>query len=235
MNINLSKFRFPGRKYALITIALFTVIGTLAIRLHADNESADHGYAAASDGGDYGSYGKKGKSYPAGTIRGEALDEAKGGRTLRGTPLIYRTEKCFPAEPRDLFWQMDMVVSASTGKLEPLNFDEDGDGEVGDKPNPEFNGRDPLGDPADRDGIRGRNTWLLWGGGNEAFWGWLQEQGYGLNDFLILMDSRQRANRFKTAGLRTRQSWDSISTREKARTGATLFCGRRSHAMKTAT
>ncbi len=141
------------------------------------------------------------KPYLKGVIAGEAIDEAKGGRTLRGTPLIYRTEKCFPAEPRDLFWQMDMVVSGSTGKLEPLNFDEDGDGEVGDKPNPEFNGRDPLGDPADRDGIRGRNTWLLWGGGNEAFWGWLQEQGYGLNDFLILMDSRQRANRFKTAGL----------------------------------
>jgi hypothetical protein len=141
------------------------------------------------------------KPYLKDVIAGEAIDEAKGGRTLRGTPLIYRTEKCFPAEPRDLFWQMDMVFSETAGKLVPLDFDEDKDGEVGDKPNPEFNGRDPLGDPADRDGIRGRNTWLLWGGGNEAFWGWLQEQGYGLNDFLILMDSRQRANRFKTAGL----------------------------------
>jgi hypothetical protein len=96
---------------------------------------------------------------------------------------------------------MDKVFSKKTGKLEPLDFDEDADGEVGDKPNPEFNERDILGDPADRDGIRGRNTWLLWGGGNEAFWGWLQEQGFGLTDFLILMDSRQRANRFKTAGL----------------------------------
>lgn len=149
------------------------------------------------------------KPYLKGVIAGEAIDEAKGGRTLRGTPLIYRTEKCFPAEPRDLFWQMDMVFSETAGKLVPLDFDEDKDGEVGDKPDPELNGRDPLGDPADRDGIRGRNTWLLWGGGNEAFWGWLEEQGYGLTDFLILMDSRQRANRFKTAGLINQPGFES--------------------------
>ncbi len=134
-----------------------------------------------------------------GTIPGEAIDEAKSGVTLRGTPVHYRTDQCFPAEPRDLFWRMDWVVKG--GKLVPLDFDEDGDGEVGDKPNPEFTGRDVLGDPVDRDAIRGRNSWLLWGGGNETFWSWLQEQGYGLTDFLILMDSRQRANRFKAAGL----------------------------------
>jgi hypothetical protein len=120
-----------------------------------------------------------------GTIAGEPLDEAKSGRTLLGTPVTPRTADCFPAEPRDLFWQMDWVAGKD-GRLVPLDFDEDLDGKVSNE---------------DRDGIRGRNTWLLWGGGNEAFWGWLQERGYGLTDYLILMDSRERAKRFKDAGL----------------------------------
>ena len=127
------------------------------------------------------------------TVPGEALDEAKGGKTLRSTSVSPRTDRCFPAEPRDLFWQMDQVVW-KRGHLEPLNFDENGDGRV---------------DNSERDAIRGRNTWLLWGGGNEAFWGWLQERGYGLTDFLILMDSRQRANRFKTAGLINQPGFES--------------------------
>lgn len=41
----------------------------------------------------------------------------------------------------------------------------------------------------------------MWGEGNEAFWGWLQQNGYGIADFLILLDSRKRDNRFKDAGL----------------------------------
>lgn len=138
-----------------------------------------------------------------GTIPGEPLDEAKSGRTLRGTPVTPRTDECFPAEPRDLFWQMDWV--AKEGHLVPLDFDEDAS-----------SAKDPatgiwmsgLTD-SERDGIRGRNTWLLWGGGNETFWGWLQERGYGLTDYLILMDSRQRANRFKSAGLINQPGFES--------------------------
>src|SRR6266498_5870076 len=130
MNIKLSKIRLPRRKYALITIALFTVIGALAIRLYADNEGADRGYAAASGRGGYSAYGKSGRSYPTETIKGEALDEAKGGVTLAGTPVTPRTPECFPAEPRDLFWQMDTVASGPNGQLQPLNFDENGDNVV---------------------------------------------------------------------------------------------------------
>ncbi|MFC5416735.1 hypothetical protein ACFPL7_18030 [Dongia soli] len=55
--------------------------------------------------------------------------------------------------------------------------------------------------PDARNAIRGRNTWVLWGEGNETFWGWVQEQGYGLADFLILIDSRNRAARFANSGL----------------------------------
>ena len=186
MNINLSTFRLPHRKYALITIALFTILGALAIRLYADNKGADRGYPATSGRAGYRAYGKGGKSYyPTGTIKGEALDEARGGLTLAGTPVAPRTPECFPAEPRDLFWQMDQVASAD-GQLQPLNFDENGDNVI---------------DNSERDAIRGRNTWLLWGGGDETFWNWLLQKGYGLTDFLILMDSRLRGSRFHDAGL----------------------------------
>jgi hypothetical protein len=127
-------------------------------------------------------------------VPGEAQDEAKSGKTSRGTPVRRRTEYCFPAESRDLLWQMDMVASGDKGELKPLNFDENGDNKV---------------DVGERDAIRGRNTWLLWGAGNEAFWGWLQERGYGLTDFLILMDSRKRGDRFKTAGLINQPGFES--------------------------
>lgn len=142
--------------------------------------------------------GAKGKSvYDSGPIdRAEAVDEARGGYTLRGTPVSRRTDRCFPAEPRDLFWQMDQVVWEK-GHLEPLDFDEDRSSKTDPDTGIVMSG---VSD-SERDAIRGRNTWLLWGGGNETFWGWLQEEGYGLTDFLILMDSRERKNRFKTAGL----------------------------------
>src|SRR4051812_1542112 len=68
-----------------------------------------------SDGSAPKPNGKK-YSYPA-TIKGEALDEPNGRKTLRGTPVNYRVVDCYPAEPRDLFWQMDQVADAN-GKLQ---------------------------------------------------------------------------------------------------------------------
>lgn len=118
---------------------------------------------------------------------------------MRGTPVSRRTPECFPAENRDLFWEMDQVVGAS-GRLEPINFDANGDGRI---TGPE------------RDAVRGRNTWLLWGGGNETFWGWLQERGYGIVDFLVLMDSRQRDSRFARAGLINQPGMVSVQDPEK--------------------
>jgi hypothetical protein len=114
-------------------------------------------------------------------------DEAQGGRTALGTPVARRIEECFPAEPRNLFWEVDKVTSGPNGALEPLNY------------RTELSGRTTTEDP--RDAIRGQNTWMLWGEGNEAFWGWIQERGYGLVDFLILLDSREREHRFRDTGL----------------------------------
>ena len=49
--------------------------------------------------------------------------------------------------------------------------------------------------------ILGRNTWMIWCAGNEQFWDWLAGNSYGFTDLLKLVDSRNRPNRFKEAGL----------------------------------
>ncbi len=182
----------PIKKLLLISGGALATLALLAIRGSAHDQGtsgASLAYAgptaAGKSGGGYHGGGYKRKTILPNPIAGEALDEANGGFTLRGTPVTQRTPECFPAEPRDLFWKMDQVPGPD-GKLQPLNFDENGDGVI---------------DNSERDAIRGRNTWVLWGGGNESFWNWLQQDGYGLTDFLILMDSRQRESRFKRAGL----------------------------------
>jgi hypothetical protein len=48
--------------------------------------------------------------------------------------------------------------------------------------------------------IFGRNAWMLWCGGNEGFWDWLNTQ-FGFIDLLKLVDSRNRSTRFADAGL----------------------------------
>ncbi len=51
------------------------------------------------------------------------------------------------------------------------------------------------------DEAAGRNTWMLWTGGNEAFWDYLARYGYGFVEFLKVIDSRERPERFKKLGL----------------------------------
>lgn len=54
-----------------------------------------------------------------------------------------------------------------------------------------------------RRAVRGRNTWLLWSGGNQGFWDHLARHGYGLADFLKLLDNRYipRADRLRQLGV----------------------------------
>ena len=47
----------------------------------------------------------------------------------------------------------------------------------------------------------GRNTWMMWCGGNEAFWDWLSNHSYGFMDFVKLIDSRKRIARWDDAGM----------------------------------
>jgi mono/diheme cytochrome c family protein len=131
-------------------------------------------------------------------IAGHAVDEPLGGKTLKGTPITSRIPECFPTEPRDLFWQMDMVPDGegANSHLRPLNFDINGDGKI---------------DDTERNAIRGRNTWVLWSCGNEGFWNWLTQDGYGITDFLVLLDSRTRTNRFVRAGLINQPGFKSNS------------------------
>ncbi|HEV7714101.1 MAG TPA: hypothetical protein VGO53_00790, partial [Steroidobacteraceae bacterium] len=122
---------------------------------------------------------------PTGADLHAPLDEAQGGVTARGTHITKRNADCFPAETRNLFADVDGVAKVPGEKPEPFDY---------------TNGHGVIDDEG-RAAIRGQNTWMLWGEGNEAFWGWLQEQGYGLVDFLVLLDSRKRAGRFESGGM----------------------------------
>lgn len=51
------------------------------------------------------------------------------------------------------------------------------------------------------DEVKGRNTWMIWTAGNEDFWNWLAQYGFGTNDLLKTLDSRGRATRFRDMGL----------------------------------
>jgi len=49
--------------------------------------------------------------------------------------------------------------------------------------------------------VRGRNTWLIWTGGNQAFWDYLAGHSFGTFDLLKMIDSRERPHRFATFGV----------------------------------
>lgn len=49
--------------------------------------------------------------------------------------------------------------------------------------------------------VKGRNAWVMWTGGNEAWWDWLARYGYGSIDLLKLIDDRNRETRFARTGL----------------------------------
>lgn len=48
---------------------------------------------------------------------------------------------------------------------------------------------------------KGRNTWLIWTGGNQEFWDYLATHSFGSVDFLKILDSRKRASRFDWYGV----------------------------------
>ncbi|MEM7475180.1 MAG: hypothetical protein AAF483_09330 [Planctomycetota bacterium] len=85
-------------------------------------------------------------------------------------------EQTYPPESQDLFAQMDQ--KANHGKLcGPLELEEEE--------------------------IIGRNAWMIWTGGNEAFWDWLARHGYGTVDLLKVLDSNNRGVNWAKGGLVT--------------------------------
>lgn len=122
---------------------------------------------------------------PEGVVEKDAPpDEAAATRTAGGVRLFPRNEQCFPTETRNLFSEVDKVVTGDDRTPRPIDW---------------FDGHTVP--PTARSAIMGQNTWMLWGEGNEAFWGWVQENGYGIADFLVLLNSKNRAHRFRDGGL----------------------------------
>ena len=54
-----------------------------------------------------------------------------------------------------------------------------------------------------KDEVKGRNTWMMWTGGNQAFWDHVARHGTGFIDLLKLLDNRfvAREDRFRRMGL----------------------------------
>lgn len=77
-----------------------------------------------------------------------------------------KTAADFPADGFDYFQKMDMrpggTADADGNTLQPLQLSEDE--------------------------IKGRNTWMMWCGGNEALWDYLSNHSYGFMDLLKLCD-----------------------------------------------
>src|SRR5215218_9805551 len=69
--------------------------------------------------------------------------------------------------------------------------------------------------------MKGRNTWMIWTAGNADFWNWLAQYGYGTNDLLKTLDSRNRAQRFRTMGLINEPDFRT-ATKPDPRTGLWL-------------
>jgi hypothetical protein len=61
--------------------------------------------------------------------------------------------------------------------------------------------RGPIKLELDPQQVIGRNAWVMWTGGNEAWWDWLARYGYGTVDLLKLIDDRGRETRFARTGM----------------------------------
>jgi len=94
-----------------------------------------------------------------------------------------KTENDFPADDFNYFADMDAAAA------EPSD-----PGDTDTRPEPLH---------LETSEIRGRNTWILWTGGNEAFWDWLANHSYGYVDLLKLVDFNPQRPwaRFEQGGL----------------------------------
>lgn len=108
-------------------------------------------------------------------VSADIVDEAKA----QG-----KTPADFPADDYDYFRDMDMrpdggTDASGTSVLKPLDLT--------------------------KDEIKGRNTWMMWCGGNDVFWDYLSTHSYGFMDLLKLCDfgpdDKLKGKRWAPAGL----------------------------------
>ena len=119
-------------------------------------------------------------------------DEATARHFPNQTPspleLAEAARTYYPPATADYFRDMDTVAAADGKGLEELKL----------TPNQ----------------IKGRNAWVMWGGGNEAFWDWLARHSYGAIDLLKLIDSNERGKRFARRGVVTEPNTRSPTDKE---------------------
>ena len=65
------------------------------------------------------------------------------------------------------------------------------------------------------DEVRGRNSWLMWTGGDQAFWDYLARRSFGAFDLLKVLDSRNRGKRFKYYGVMNDPGFKQASRPDK--------------------
>lgn len=108
-----------------------------------------------------------------------------------------KTAAAFAPQKYDYFAGMDWMVEAPSGaRLWPDALRDKAPAGVVD---PDPKAPDLGGERIDL--AIGRNTWMLWCGGNERFWDWLATDSYGFMDLLKLLDSRKRRERWASAGM----------------------------------
>ena len=122
----------------------------------------------------------------------EARQRQLANPKARNIPLATYAEQNYPPEDQNLFADMDQkfVPDAQT-KSEGETAVQNENGSV--QPIPDLH----------RQEIIGRNAWMIWTGGNEAFWDWLSRNGYGTVDLLKVVDDRNRGTNWKNGGLIT--------------------------------
>lgn len=84
-------------------------------------------------------------------------------------------ERYYPPAALDYFEDMDRIGTTATPGAVPLKLS--------------------------ADGVKGRNAWVMWTAGNEAWWDWVARHGYGTIDLLRLIDHAGRDTRFTRTGL----------------------------------
>src|SRR5690606_11332739 len=105
--------------------------------------------------------------------------KAKSGSVMDEAHCVNRTEDSFPGADEDYFKDMDYGISQNADKvvatLEPF-----------------VPGISQTPDEALKSVIRGRNNWIVWTGGNDKFWDYLNVKSIGSFDLLKILSNHPK-------------------------------------------